>query len=212
MNSKFLRIFLALVIPLAVTLIACAANSTSGSGSFGDAIKCEDRTSHIAYSGDVTFTEAERADWETASRNVASFSNGRMGATYEWRGVHKPGELHLHRVFSTDQIVLDEDTKVAKAFNLPEFFHAGWSENSQIYIVVDRITREHFLPVITHELVHALGVRWPGCPKEKGEDCYHTDDPTALMCGVPRATKCGPENNTLGPGDLVFCRASCLCD
>jgi hypothetical protein len=149
--------------------------------------------------------EPQRADllfsapnWDTedigklrqAAQDWSEFSHGRINIRITRQD--DPSLPHIHRMLSWMPKVRDKGDR-----------RLGWFSGSQIYLIVDRIAPEQLTGLATHEMGHAAGLEWPLCDEDV-HDCVHSPDPDAIMA---------PEfyGQPLGPSDLTFCRASCLC-
>ena len=119
------------------------------------------------------------------------------------------GSLKIHRVQSTDAVVVDHEL----AQKQQPFTVVGWHDKTgTLYMVVDRIGPGRLHALLMHEMGHGIDLHWPWCPEgieaelEGGEPCIHSPDPHAIM---------GPtwDNGAddFTPSDLAFCRASCRC-
>lgn len=112
-----------------------------------------------------------------------------------------PDAKRIHRVLSTDQIVLDHEAESRELV-------AGWhASDGDLFMVMDRIQLPHLHAILMHEMGHGLPLRWPAClaSLEPPEACIHSPDPNAIMGAEANSTE------DFTPSDLYFCRASCFC-
>lgn len=197
-----LVVFLLASIFVAVLVLSCTrVNPIPGSSA------CPSYHSSTVFYADKAFTADERAGIDTAAADWLAFSGGKIHDVIMFEDPPFEG-ARIRRVLSTDQVVKDENTKEATARGLPSFTSLGWSAKGPprtVYLVVDLVPTDQIAHLLEHELGHAAGLRWPGCVEDALQLCDHSPDPTALMFAAFK-------NSPLGPADLEFCRASCLCN
>jgi hypothetical protein len=184
---------------MAIVLVSCISETpgtrtTCPTGSL--------RTVRQQLAVDNAFSPPERADIQQAVDDWFAFSEGHIGFTLTYNIDPKVDQGHIFRVESWMKVVLDEEAEMAKKHGVPEFHLAGWEDDGDIYLIVDRAgpLLKH---LATHELGHEAGLKWPNCQKPSWE-CVHSPDPKALTAATLSDT-------VLGEADKEFCRASCLC-
>ena len=179
-----------------------------------DTAACKANRSAITWYADESFTPPERAAILAAPVNWSTFSHGRIQNAVTFDSPAPPLAARIRRVVTTDQVVKDENARETLARGTV-FVSLGWSERPvlaehprELFVVMDLldVADRQLERVVTHEMGHAAGLRWPGCPTpDPFQKCDHSPVTTALMNNAVG-------NNDLGPADLAFCEASCLCD
>ncbi len=156
------------------------------------------------FSVDGAFTAPERLALQEAVDDLRAFSGGHIDFSLSYDFDNDDGNPHIYRLESWMRIVRERDAE-ATADRGEVFIHGGWTSGDIVHLVADRVPLENLKSLATHELGHAAGFSWPHC-QDVRSSCHHSPDPKALM--FPSGPFAG---NSLGPADLDFCRASCLC-
>ena len=197
----------------AVAGLVCAVNCGSGIlppvYGYADFNEVPPATCHETFAATYEASEftdqGDRDQLTAAGKAWGDLSKGQISFTITFDPT-TPGAFHIHRYFSTDQVV--KDYEASQKSEGPDFHVAGWhASNDDVNLVVDRVGGPPWLQVLaTHELGHAAHLAWPLC-FQSHTDCIHSPDPHAIMAPILP----GPGIVDLTPSDLALCRASCLC-
>lgn len=167
--------------------------------------ECYNRV-NASFHGDPSFTPDEQAAIHEAMARLLAFSEGRINfvTTFDL-DLNNPREPFIRRATATDPEVLQVEADAAKRSGLPSFtiFGVARKNPTRVLLVTERVASNQVANLATHELGHVAGFEWPDCNSSK-QDCKHSPDESALMAARF-------SGNRLGPADLEFCRASCLC-
>jgi len=166
--------------------------------------ECAAHESVIDFHASEDWREDERPELVGATADWRAFSSGRVRHSIKF-GAASFWSPQILRVESWMPVVKDAEARqTEKRKSSTTLF--GWhaSDPRRIYLVVDRVPLNQLRHLATHELGHAAEIEWPNCKETPEQRCVHSPDPNAAMAAAF-------SNAPLGPSDLEFCRASCLC-
>lgn len=142
---------------------------------------------------DASFSSAEERQINVAIDELYRFTSHHV----DLLSIYPPDTLLIYRVLSNDPVVVGHDM-------VQERTSMAWSDNTGIYVVIDRIPPRRLDSVLMHEFGHWAGIRWSDCDGSKF-DCDHSPNPQAVMYSEYHGA-------TYYTGaDHKMCQSACLC-
>lgn len=163
----------------------------------------------ITLHGDVVFTPSGREDIVAAAEKWRNVTDGHARISLKFDFDFDSAENVSHHAAANDSVIvaIPENSDVVRgidrrlggphrkpmAVTMPS---QGPDDPTIVLLIMDRISDEAFVSVVTHELGHVMGL---------------PDLPTlgSVMSGAVREG--GPYVNAFTPDDLTLCHASLLC-